>query len=206
VTTSCNIVAPAAYLAFGEGKVPAAYEPLNRPTVVFVDDRQNTIPMNASRIRREIADKVSTDLMQREILTDMISARDAMAVVRNQDREGHLMSIDMIGAAVGAEQIIYIEMLSFQGSTDGYSPRPTAACRLKIVDVPNRTRLFPPPDSDQSWYPVEVVSPPISPDLYQSTEGRRQIEQMLAALVGDQVGKIFYKHERGDLGNRLATQ
>ena len=52
-------MAPAAYVVLGEGKVPAAYEPQDRPTVVFVDDRQNVIPLNASRIRREIADKVS---------------------------------------------------------------------------------------------------------------------------------------------------
>ena len=145
LTASCNIVAPAAYLTVGQDKVPAAYEPQDRPTVVFVDDRQNVIPMNASRVRREIADKVGTDLLEKEVLTEVIAAQDAMAVVRNRDREGQLMSIDTIGEAVGAEQVIYIEMISFRGSPDGYSPRPSAACRLKMIDVPNRTRLFPPP-------------------------------------------------------------
>jgi hypothetical protein len=206
LTASCNIVAPAAYIAIGQGKVPAAYEPQDRPTVVFVDDRQNVIPLNASRIRREIADKVSTDLLEREVLTDVIDARDAMSVVRNRDREGQLMSIDTIGAAVGAQQIIYIEMLSFRGSPDGYSPKPSAACRLKMIDVPNRTRLFPPPTAEQPWFSVEVTSPAISPELYQSTGGRRQIESILAALLGDQVGKLFYKHVPDELGTRLNPQ
>jgi hypothetical protein len=206
LTASCNIVAPAAYVVLGEGKVPAAYEPQDRPTVVFVDDRQNVIPLNASRIRREIADKVSTDLLEQEVLTEVIAARDAMSVVRNRDREGQLMPIDTIGEAVGAEQIIYIEMLSFKGSPDGYSPRPSAACRIKMIDVPNRARLFPPPTADQSWFPVEIVSPPISPELYQSNEGRRQIESILAVLLGDQVGKLFYKHVPDELGTRLTPQ
>ncbi|MHC4100551.1 MAG: hypothetical protein ACYSW1_06670 [Planctomycetota bacterium] len=91
---SCNILSPAAYLAFGQSKAPALYEPEDRPTVVFVDDRNNAIPMNATRIRREIADKVSTGLMEQEVITDMISSRDAMVMARNRDREGHLMSID----------------------------------------------------------------------------------------------------------------
>jgi hypothetical protein len=203
---SCNILGPAGYLAFGQPKAPALYEPQDRSTVVFVDDRNNAIPMNATRIRREIADKVSTDLMEQEIITDMISSRDAMATARNRDRDGELMSIDAVGAAVGAEQVIYIEMISFQGSPDGYSPRPTASCRLKVIDVPNRVRLFPAPDAEQPFFPVTVVSPPISPELYTSNEGRRQIESILALLLGDQIAKLFYKHVPDELGTRLDGQ
>jgi hypothetical protein len=203
---SCNILSPAAYLAFGQSKAPALYEPEDRPTVVFVDDRNNAIPMNATRIRREIADKVSTGLMEQEVITDMISSRDAMVMARNRDREGHLMSIDAIGAAVGAEQVIYVEMTSFRGSSDGYSPRPVAGCRIKVIDVPNRARLFPGPDADQPFFPVTVESPAISPDLYTSTEGRRQIESIMAVLLGDQIAKIFYKHVPDELGTRLDPQ
>jgi hypothetical protein len=203
---SCNILGPAAYFALGQPKADALYEPVDRPTVVFVDDRHNVIPMNATRIRREIADKVSTDLMEQEVLTQVISSRDAMAMARNQDREGRLMSIEAIGETVGAEQVIYVEMVSFQGSPDGYSPRPTAACRLKVVDVPNRERLFPGPDADQPWQPVAIVSPPISPDLYASDEGRRQIESVLAVLIGDQIAKLFYAHVPDEIGTRLDPQ
>ena len=34
---SCNILSPAAYLAFGQSKTPAQYEPQDVTTVVFVD-------------------------------------------------------------------------------------------------------------------------------------------------------------------------
>jgi hypothetical protein len=107
---------------------------------------------------------------------------------------------------VGAQQVIYLEMTSFQGSPDGYSPRPTAACRLKMIDVSNRTRLFPEQTSETSWFPVTVVSPPVSPELYTSTEGRRQIETVLAVLLGDQVGKLFYAHVPDEVGSRLTPQ
>jgi hypothetical protein len=129
-----------------------------------------------------------------------------MAAARGRDRDGELMSIDALGAAVGAEQVIYVSMISFQGSPDGYSPRPTASCRLKVIDVPNRVRLFPGPDADQPFFPVTVVSPPISPELYTSNEGRRQIESILALLLGDQIGKLFYKHVPDELGTRLDGQ
>jgi hypothetical protein len=136
----------------------------------------------------------------------MISSRDAMVMARNRDREGQLMSIDALGAAVGAEQVIYVEMISFRGSSDGYSPRPTASTRIKVIDVPNRARLFPGPEADQPFFPVTIESPPISPDLYTSTEGRRQIESVLAALLGDQIGKLFYRHVPDELGTRLDPQ
>jgi hypothetical protein len=206
VLASCNILGPATYFAMGQPKVAAMYEPVDRPTVVFVDDRLNTIPMHASRIRREIADKISDDLLEQQVVTQMVSSRDAMAMARRLDREGDLMSMEALGEAVGAEQVIYVEMLRFQGSSDGISPRPAASCRVKVIDVSARARLFPGPDSDRPWQDVAIVSPPISPDLYRTDEGRRQIESIIAVLLGMQVGKLFYEHVPDELGSRLNPQ
>ncbi|MHC4414767.1 MAG: hypothetical protein ACYS0G_05740 [Planctomycetota bacterium] len=200
---SCNILGPASYLAFGQGNADAEYELLDRSTVVFVDDRSNAIPLNSSRIRRAIADQVSADLMANEVLTDTISSRDAMATARERDREGDLLTIEAIGESVGAEQVIYVEMVSFRGSPDGFTPRPTASCRVKVIDVPNRARLFPGLDAEVPWRDVTVVSPSISTELYRSDSGRRQIEQLLAALLGDRVGKLFYAHVPDEVGSRL---
>lgn len=201
--TSCNIIGPAAYLTMGQPKREAAYELADRPTVVFVDDRMNAIPINASRLRRAIADKATQDLMDQEILTTTISPRDAMTLARNSDREGELLSIGEIGQRVGAEQVIYVEMISFRGSPDGFTPRAAGACRVKVIDTVSRTRLFPPPDDEKEYVEVQAVSPPFSMELFQSSQGRAQIEQMLAGLLGDQVGKLFYKHVPDEIGSHL---
>lgn len=203
---SCNILSPAAYLAMGQPKAPAMYELEDRPTLVFVDDRNNAIPINSSRVRRQIADDATKQLMKLELVTVTISPRDAMALSRNRDREGKLMSMGEIGAAVGAEQLIYIEMLSYRGSPDNVTPRPSAACRVKVIDVVNRIRLFPPPDAEKPWQEVIVQGPPVSPELYRTSNGRRQIEQLLAAEIADKVTKLFYKHVPDELGSRLKPQ
>lgn len=205
--SSCNIVAPAAYLAMGQPKAKARYV-LNPelPTVVFVDDRNNAIPANSTRTRRAIADRISDDLMNRELVLNVISARDGMALAYNRDRESDLLSIGEIGRAVGAEQVIYVEMLSFRGSPDNVTPRPSAACRVKVLDVVNRERLFPPPDAEKAWQDVVVQCPPVSPELYQSNQGRREIEQMLAALLADHITKLFYDHIPDELGSRLESK
>ncbi len=203
VLGSCNILGPASYLAFGKPKVEAQYQLLDRPTVVFVDDRSDAIPLNATRVRRTIADKISTELMARDLVTNVISSRDAMALARQRDREGQLLAIGDIGAAAGAEQVIYVQMVSFLGSPDGYTPKPTASCRVKVIDVARRTRLFPAPDAVRAWHGVTVQASLGSTQQYRTPAGRRQIEQMLALLTADQVAKLFYRHVREEVGSRL---
>ena len=200
---SCNIVGPVAYLALGPPKVEAQFLLVDRPTLVFVDDRNNAIPLNASRIRRAIADKASTDLMAKEILTKTISPRDAMALTRQRDRNDRLLPIEAIGEIVDAEQVIYVEMISFVGSPDGVTPRATAVCRVKVIDVANRTRVFPAPDAPEPWQLVSATTRAIDLELYRTPAGRRQIEQMLAEQLGDRVAKLFYKHVPDELGSRL---
>ncbi len=203
---ACNILQPAAYLAMGQPKAPALYELENRPTVVFVDDRNNAIPINSTRVRRAIAEDVTEQLMTRKLVTVTISPREAMALSRNRDREGKLMSMGALGEAVGAEQLIYIEMLSYRGSPDNVTPRPSAACRVKVIDVVNKSRLFPAPSGEKNWQDVIAQGAPVSPELYRSSAGRREIEQLLAAAIADKVTKLFYKHIPDELGSRLTPQ
>ncbi len=206
VLCSCNILSPAAFLAMGQPKTPAMYELEDRPTVVFVDDRNNAIPINSSRIRRGIADNVSDELMAHELVTQTISPRDAMSLARNRDREGNLMSMEAIGQAVGAEQLIYIRMVSFRGSSDNVSTQPSAVCHVKVIDVVTRTRLFPPGDGETDWQQISVVGQRMSLELYRHSEGRRKITDSLSATIADQVAKLFYKHVPDELGSRLTPQ
>ena len=46
----------------------------------------------------------------------------------------------------------------------------------------------------------------MSPELYRSSAGRREIEQLLAAAIADKVTKLFYKHIPDELGSRLTPQ
>ena len=128
--TGCNYLGPAAYFTFGQPKTPAAYTLIDQPTLVFVDDRSSAIPLNATQLRRTIADQASLDLQKKELITEMISSTDAMALARQHDRNEELLSIHELGEATGASQVIYVEMTSFRGSPDGIQPRPTATFRL----------------------------------------------------------------------------
>ncbi len=202
---SCNILGPAAYIAAGQPKADAAYVLADRPTVVFVDDRRNAIPLNSLNTRRAIADEVTRQLQERELVLQMIAPQDALALVRQRDRDDELLAIDEVGDGVGAEQVIFVEMLSFEGSTGGM-PRLSASCRVKVIDVPNRTRLFPDPASEQDYRDVAVVGPTVSPERFRTEQGLRQLQLELALMVGDQVTRLFYRHVPDEVGQRLGRR
>ena len=201
----CNIAGPIYAVVAGPPTVEAEYVLTDRPTVVFVDDRSNTIGSNARVMRAAIADKVAEDLMVKEVIApeNMISPRDAMGIVGREDRHSSLMPIDAIGRAVGAEQIIYIEMAAFTSSPDGAIPRPTSACRVRVIDVPQRQRLFPAADSGEASRALQASTTEIDPALLRSPSSRLKVFQALAEETGEQIAKLFYKHAIKELGENL---
>jgi hypothetical protein len=201
---ACNIVGPAAYIIHGPPQVDAVYTLQDRPTVVFIDDRENLV--NPVSLRRAIADKVSEDLMVKKLVTRTISPHDAMALASRRDTSRDVMPIDAIGRAVGAEQVIFIEMLAFSDHLDGKVPQAVSITRVRVIDVEHRRRLFPPDDARDPAHTVHVVTREFSAEMYRSRATRHQIYESLAQETGDQIAKLFYRHEPRELGSRLQSR
>jgi hypothetical protein len=198
--SGCNIVAPAVAVASGPPKTQARYVLPDVPTVVFIDDRMSRI--EPASLRRSIADRVNEKLMNNAGITTTIRPQDAMLIASRTDRAGDLMHIQDIGKAVGAEQIIYVEIAQFEESADGFTPRPVALAHIKVVDVANNQRVFPPAGTPKGW-PVQVTGDAIDPALYASRSSRLQIHASLAAELGDEIAKVFYDHEYKEVGSRV---
>ncbi|HRP61916.1 MAG TPA: hypothetical protein PK400_01335 [Phycisphaerales bacterium] len=204
VVSSCNIVGPAAYIVAGPPTVDAEYKLQDRPTVVFIDDRENLI--NPVSLRRVLADRVSQELMTRKLVTRTISPQDAMGLASRYDTNREVMPIDAIGRAVGAEQVLFIEILAFSDRVDNTIPRAAAVVRVRLIDVENRVRLYPSADSEQVGRVVQITTREFPPDAYQSRSSRVKIYETLAQDSGDRIAKLFYKHEARELGGSLRTK
>jgi hypothetical protein len=76
---------------------------------------------------------------------------------------------------------------------------------VKVIDVPARSRLYPAP-AELTGQLVTTNMREVGTELYQSTAGRRQIEDALAAEIGAEVAKLFYKHEKVELGKNLGVR
>ena len=199
--TGCNIVGPAMYIVEGPPSADAVHNLADVPTVVFIDDRRNVV--SPISMRKAIADKVSEDLMVKKILSATISSQDAMALASQRERNSNIISIEEIGKAVGAKQVIYVEMVQFQDTPDGYTPRPTASCRVKVVDVDAQKRVYPPVDAEEPSRVVQAMIREVDPSVYSTRDGRLKVFDALAKETGSAVGKLFYKHEIRQLGGNL---
>lgn len=198
---SCNILGPVAAVVAPPPTIAAEYQIQDRPTVVFIDDRENVV--NPISFRRVIADKVSEDLMVKKLVTRTIRPHDAMALAARHDRQSQVMPIDAIGREVGAEQVLYIEMVTFVDHIDGHTPRGLAIARVRLIDVENRRRLYPAEDADVPYRQIEVMTREMSPDAYRSRATRMQVFDALAQETGSAIAKLFYKHEHRELGGSL---
>jgi hypothetical protein len=203
LTASCNYIVPAAYIIDGPPSIDAQYTLPDRKTVVFVDDRTNIL--SRTQLRAVIGDKVATDLMKQGLVTETIASRDAIAIARKDETIDKPIPISEIGQRVGAETIIYVQIKDFSLAAPGGVPKPFAEATVKVIDVNGRSRLYPAP-SEQFGQPVSTDMREVSEELYQSTAGRRQVEDQLAAEIGSEVAKLFYKHERKELGKNLGVR
>ena len=133
---------------------------------------------------------------------------DRKTVVFVDDRTNILSRTQLravIGDKVAADLIIYVQIRDFKLADPGGDSLPSASASVKVIDVSGRSRLFPAP-SELTGEAVATDMREVSADLYQSTSGRRQVEDLLAAEIGSEVAKLFYKHERKELGKNLGVR
>ena len=200
---SCNIITPAAYIIEGPASNDAQYTLPDRKVVVFVDDRKSVL--SRTQLRTTIGDKVAADLLAKKLVPEAVASRDAVAVARREDNAGKQVSTAEIGEKVGADVVIHVRMISFELSEPGGNPRPNAVALVKGIDSTNRARLFP-SDPEAPGAEVRSTMNEVSMDLFNSTTGRRSIEDLLAANLGDRIGKLFYKHEKSELGKGMGVK
>ena len=116
------------------------------------------------------------------------------------------LSIESLGRAVKAEQVIYVQITGFNVLETSFVPKPKAVARVKVIDVINGTRTFPNPSISPDGASVEAELAQVSPQAYQSPSGKRAIEQSLVLELAEHVAKLFYTHERIELGERLGIR
>jgi hypothetical protein len=199
---SCNIVGPIAYIVEGPPRTPALFPLQDLKTAVFVDDRRSVL--GRTELKTVIGDAALTTLMDKSVLTETIRTRDTLTVARAQDTSSNYVPMGEIGRLVGADQLIVVDMLTFRLFDQGYVPRPNAIVRIKLLDLVNETRVFPPPDSVDEWHVVEHKSREFGDQYNESSPAaRRQLEALLAAELGIEVAKVFFEHETKELGEHL---
>lgn len=204
-SAGCNIIVPAAYILEGPPTVDAAFVlPEGKRTVVFVDDTKNDLPRTALRVK--IGDTIVESLLEQGLVTEAISSSDAMQVARRRDTDSKKLSIAQIGEECGAEIVIYVKIKSFMLTPDGSVPRPIGETEVKVLDIGTGERIFPDPNGETHGYMVDTQLREMDQDLYRSSAGRRKVEDALATEMAKDAAKVFYKHQKNELGGKLGVR
>jgi len=197
----CNIVAPAAFILHGPPKVPAAYSDLDstRPTVIFIDDRQNKVPRRALRMTMgQVAERI---MMERGIVdqASMISSRDAARIAAAKDSFNKPISVVDLAREMNAEVIIWVEIEEWTLSRDQGALSPTVGARVKIVDAKANQRIWP---VEPAGWPLVAQVPTRPQDLEASRAQIDRYHEELAVFAGRELARIFYTYERDSLQSR----
>ena len=200
LVAGCNYLLPASYIIEGPPKAPAAFELPSKRTVVIVDDKINRMPRVALRVG--IGDSVGTHLLENDVVPETITTRDAVALIRRMDTASNPVSIQRICESLGAEQVVYVEIDEFNLSGGREEGGPEAVALVKVLDIANGSRLWPTAGSEA----VQSFLQDINPSLIATSAGRREVEDKLAEKLGEDIAKLFYAHERRELGGRLGVK
>lgn len=188
----CNILGPVVAVVSGPATRSAAYEldpSLNY--VIFIDDLRSNLPKRS--LRDIIALTAEENILAEGLLSpdNLISATAARRAASSETNENKMPIVE-IGKRVGADVVIYLTIDGFLLSRDGASAMPTALSRLKILDVHENRRLWPP---NEEGYSVIVQPQREMGDLPKDLAGRNAMEVALAKRLGLALAQTFYKHE-----------
>jgi hypothetical protein len=170
---------------FGPNKVKAKYVPPKVPTLVLVENYRNPA------ISQIDTDLVASELCQQLTENNVVPLvdPDKLTGVRDMDEaKYHAMSQVEIGKAVGAKQVIYVELLesSVEADSTESAARGRVSAQVRVVDVDTGLTLW--PLDEAQGYPLSADVPYNRADPDRVTAMHAQ---MLAQL-SDAVAKLFY--------------
>ncbi len=180
-------------------RVDAIYKLPDRPTAILVDDRTNCLGDPA--MPGIIAVQAGSDLQQVKALTTVIDPARIVDLAARLGPKFRDMPVDQVGKAVGAQQVLYINVA--QTSIEGTPGilRPTAQVYVKLVKVSDGSEIFPHlrPGSEFSGSPAEMGYPLLVRSQYKSDQDAQAIMPMLRRAMAHEIGRavaeLFYTHE-----------
>ena len=173
----CNAIGVAAYAASGGAKVPPEYKLQNRATLVLVENYENpevfTVP--AERLGRNITGELTDSKVATFI--DPEKASDLKSADPTDFRK---MDIPAVGRAVGARQVIYVNLVKFTTDSPLGGDRfvGKAEARVKVVDA----------NTGQTIWPLDSSG---GRDIKYETKVTQGIDDTNLTIVQDQLCQTF---------------
>ncbi len=182
----CYAVGAIMHVAFGAPAVDAKFEPPKQPTLVLVENYQDMDAGSADgdTVARSVGEKLH-EHAELEVVD-----QDKVAPLRSEQAAAfHDMSIPAVGRAVGAKQVVYVNLVENENSADptGAAIHATVTARVRVVDATTGDVLWP-KGEPKGW----ELSAKMEYNRTDSPQGQQMKGEMLAQL-SDEISKLFYK-------------
>ncbi len=185
LTTGCNVVGVVASRIGPEPTIPAQFAPAKSRTVVLVENFHNpaSLRLEADAIARHLSEELTL-----HDVAPMVDQADVDALRQKNTAAYRQMPLDAIGRAVGAKQIIYVDLERFDISHALASEMlgGQADARVRLVD--DAGAVLWPLDS-AGGYPVSVK---IQPQPVAAGAGDFAVRRQLHAALAGKVAKLFH--------------
>jgi hypothetical protein len=188
VCAGCQALGAVVGKAAGTQPIPARFVPPKVPTLVFAEHRAgaNVDDVAAEDIGRRVA-----EIWQREKISPIIDSGKVDGLRSSAGASFSSLSIDTVGRRLGADQVLYIDVLNDQIESPPASDliRGKMSVRVRIVDVKTATTLW--PRDAVEGYPMEGQS-----DWTSRGEGvtDSSVEENLRNGLAEDIARLFYKY------------
>ncbi|MGB2821364.1 MAG: hypothetical protein WBF17_10310 [Phycisphaerae bacterium] len=187
---SCAVFAWLAAKFSPPDKVEAQFElPSGKTVLVFVDDILR--PVSHEPVKIELTNRLNEYLVANKVAARTVSY-DRLADLVAGTPNFNLLAVSEVGQKLAADVVLYVQIDEFalkdEAAEQLWHGRLRATVRM--VDVA-KGRLW--PKNRPAGYSLPAVE---TPTVAQSSDtGADEIARTLAAMMADQVAKLFYEHE-----------
>lgn len=182
----CTIIGVAAAKLSPPPEIPPQYVLAPEPTLLLVENYNNPASL---RIQGDSICRAVFDDLLASGVAPMVDPDDA-AALRKRDVEAYRkMPLDAIGKAVGANQVIYVDLQSFEVTHALASELYSGAAMARVRVVGSNGEVLWPTDS-AGGYPVVVK---VNPRRTAAGVGEDAVRQQLTEELALKIGRLFHK-------------
>ncbi len=206
--TGCNMLGGAAVALIPKPPVPAQHDLADKRTLVIVEDRRGMI--QDPSVIRQVNASLRQALEEEEVVTTGFVPQSELTALEGELGDAYRStSLQQIGTRLEADQVVYAEIVAYQLQMGGGIYHPAMALNVKVIDIDEGRRVFPPDIDPETGVTLSATSVPVRTELRvvnRTAEGAAAqsiASRELAAQAGLDVARLFFEWRRPEPGDML---
>ena len=204
----CNLIGGAAVVLIPKPPIPAQHDLADKKTLIIVEDRNGLV--RDTTILRQVNASIRDALEDEEIITTgFVPQAELTALQAELGTDYTRTALGTIGQRLGAGQVIYAEVTAYQLELGGGVFQPGMAMNVKVIDIDEGVRSFPPEVDPETGIAMGQAVVPVRTEMKaenriaEGSAARSLASRELARQAGLSVARLFFDWHRPQPGDTL---